>query len=184
MAGMIKYLSILLLLSASVATQAQSKKVNYHPCFLMDSVDKHLSFIGQSAGRIFIDSFDCREALLDSIAAGYERTKDAKYLNTLASIRQNPYAKADELYTDVIKKLVESDFMDFVDKLYLAKGGLLPLQNELIATMNTIIDGRPFKQKYIGLLNVEIERAKDSNDKYRVLYLEKLKLKINEEKYH
>ena len=180
---MIKYLSICLFLLTSAVTQAQTQKVNYHPCFLMDSVDKRLAFITQYAGRIFIDSFDCKEALLDSIAGGYERTKDTKYLNTLASIRQNPYAKADELYTDVIKKLVESDFVDLVDKLYQAKGGLLPLQNELIATMNTIIDGRPFKQKYIGLLNVEIERAKDSNDKYRQQYLEKLKLKINEEKY-
>lgn len=165
------------------AASAQSKKVNYHPCFLLDSIDKRLPFISQYAGRIFIDSFDCKEALLDSIAVRFEQTKDTKYLNALASIRQNPYSKADELFTDVIKHLVENDFLGFVDKLYLAKGGLLPLQNELIATLNTIINGRPLKQKYMGLLNVEIERAKDSKDKYREQYLEKLKLKIDEEKY-
>jgi hypothetical protein len=183
-AGRAKYLAFLVLTLIFFEASAQSKKINYHPCFLKDSIDNRLTFIAQYAGRIFIDSFDCKEALLDSIAVGYERTKDVKYLNTLASIRQNPYAKADELYTDVIRQLIESDFMDFVDKLYLARGGLLPLQNELISTMNVIINGRPFKQKYMGLLNVEIERAKDSKDKYREQYLEKLKLKIDEEKYH
>jgi hypothetical protein len=179
-----KYLTIFFLLAISVLAPAQSKKINYQPCFLKDSVEKRLAFIVPNAGRIFVDSFECREALLDSIASCYERTKDTKYLMALAYIRQNPRANAGELYTDIIKHLVEYDFMNFVDQLYLTKGALLSLQNELIATMNIIIDGRPFKQKYMGRLSVEIEQAKDANDKNREQFLEKLKLKINEEQYH
>ena len=171
------------MLSAMVST-AQSRKINYHPCFLIDSVDTRLAFIRQNAGRIFLDSFDCKEILLDSIAAKFVRTRDIKYLEALTAIRQNPNARADGLFTDVIRRFVEDDFTGFIDQLYRGKGKFLPLQNELIAALNMIVDGRPLKQKYIGLLNVEIERAKDSRDKYREIYLEKLKQKIEGEQYH
>lgn len=177
------YLTMLSLMIAVSATQAQSRKVNYHPCFLLDSVDQRLAFIKQNAARVFTDSADCKETLLDSITGKYVLTKDFKYLDALAVIRQNPAAKADGLFTDVITLIVKDDFIGFADQLYRSKGRLLPLQNELIGAMNIIVDGRPFKQKYMGLLNVEIERTKGDNDKYRLAYLEKLKLKINEEKY-
>ena len=165
------------------ATQAQGRKVNYHPCFLLDSIEQRLAFIKQNASRIFTDSADCKETLLDSVAIGYIRTKDVKYLDALAAIRQNPAAKADGLFTDVITLIVKDDFIGFADQLYRSKGRLLPLQNELIGAMNMIVDGRPFKQRYMGQLNVEIERTKDSKDKYRQAYFEKLKQKIEEEKY-
>ena len=181
---MIRYLSILLLLLSAVVSTAQSRKVNYHPCFLKDSVDTRLTFIRQNAGRVFIDSFDCKDALLDSIASCFIRTKEVKYLDVLTAIGQNPSAKVDGLFTDVVKLFAEDDFIGFVNQLYQAKGKYLPLQNELIAAMNMIVNGRPLKQKYMGLLNVEIERTKDTNDKYRQGYLEKLKSKIEGEQYH
>ncbi len=181
---MIKYLSILVLLLFVMISTAQSRKVNYHPCFLTDSVDSKLTFIKQNAGRIFIDSFDCKETLLDSIAIRFVRTKELKYLDALTAIQQNPYAKADGLFTDVVRLLVEDDFSGFVNQLYQGRGRYLPLQNELIAAMNMIVNGRPLKQKYMGQLNVDIETAKDSNDKYRLSYLEKLKQKIEGEQYH
>ena len=166
-----------------ISIQAQTKKVIYHPCFLMDSVDKHLDFIVKNAGRVFTDSFDCRQTLLDSIAIRYVDTKDTKYLYVLSNIRTIANLKVENLYTDIVKRFVENDFAGFIEQLYVSKGRLLPLQNELIAAMNMIINGRPLKQKYMGLLNVEIEKAKDSKDKYKQAYLEKLKLKIEEEKF-
>ena len=180
---MIKNLPVVLLLTLCVNTQAQTRKVIYHPCFLMDSVDKHLDFIVKNAARVFVDSFDCRQTLLDSIAIRYVETRDTKYLYALSNIRTIANLKVENLYTDIVKRFIENDFAGFIDQLYVAKGKLLPLQNELIAAMNMIINGRPLKQKYMGLLNVEIEKAKDSKDKYKQYYLEKLKLKIEEEKF-
>ena len=183
MKGMIKNLPVVLLLMLSVGLQAQTKKVIYHPCFLMDSVDKHLDFIVKNAPRVFIDTFDCRQTLLDSIAIRYVQTGDTKYLYDLSSIRVTANLKVDNLYTDIIKRFAEHDLPDFLNQLYVAKGKLIPLQNELISTMNMIINGRPLKQKYMGQMNVEIEKARDGKDKYKLYYLEKLKVKIEEEKF-
>lgn len=180
---MIKYLPLLLLLGMFNSASSQTRKANYHPCFLMDSIDKNLAFIRLNAPRIFIDSFDCRQDLLDSIGIKYLQTRKPLYLDALAAIRQNPAAKVEELYTDVITRFMQDDFGGFIDQLYTAKGKYLSLEKELIAAMNMIVDGRPLKKKYMGQLNVEIEKAKDKKDKYKQAYLEKLKLKIEEEKY-
>ena len=181
--GLIKYFSVVFFLFAFANTEAQTRKVNYHPCFLLDSVEQRLAFIKLNSGRIFVDTFDCKEALLDSIANGFIRTKDTKYLDALTAIGQNPNAKVQGLYTDILKRFVENDFTGFIDELYLARGRYVYLQNEMIGALNIIIDGRPFKRKYLGLLNVEIGKASDSKDKNRELFLEKLKQKIEEEKY-
>jgi hypothetical protein len=182
MARMIKRFFVLFAVVFLFNTAAQAQKPVYHPCFLMDSVDKHLDFIRINAARIFVDSFDCRQTLLDSIAIKYVRTKNDKYLDVLSAVKQNPRAKVDELYTDIIKRLIEDDFSGFINQLYIGRGKYLPLEKELITTLNMIVDSRPLRQKYMGRLNVEIEKAKDAKDKYRQLYLEKLKLKIEEEK--
>lgn len=181
---MIKYLPLLVLMIFVKDSNAQAKKIIYHPCFLMDSVDKHLDFIQRNAHRIFADTFDCRQALLDSIALKYIKTNQTKYLDLLSAIRQNPNAKVEDLYTDVLKRFIEYDFTGLISQFYLGRGKYQPLEKEMIATMNMIVDGRPFKQKYMGLLNVEIEKAKDKKDKYKQNYLEKLKVKIEEEKMH
>lgn len=149
----------------------------------MDSIDKNLTFIQQNAQRVFADTFDCRQVLLDSIAIHYTRTKDRKYLDALNSIRNNGADKVENLYTDIIKRFAEKDFSGFVNELYLGKGKYLALEKELIATMNMMIDGRLYKQKFIGLLHVQIAKAKDNKDKYKLYYLEKLKIKIEEDKY-
>ena len=163
---------------------SQSKKPVYYPCFLMDSVDKHLEFIKLNASRIFIDSFDCRQMLFDSIGALYLRTKDKKYLDALSYIRNSSAAaKVENLYTDVIRKFVQIDFNDLLNQLYNGRGKYLALEKELIAAMNMIVDGRPYKQKYMGLLNVEISKAKDKKDTARLYYLEKLKTKIENDEY-
>jgi hypothetical protein len=183
MKRMIKYLPLTLMLIAILSSSAQARKAIYHPCFLMDSVDVHLDFIKQNAARVFADTLDCKETLLDSIAQRYTDTKSTKYLEALSAIRQNPNAKVEDLYTDIVKRFIENDFAGFLDRLYLAKGKFLPLQNELIAAMNMIVDGRPLKQKYLARLNAAIEKAKGEKDKYKEYYLEKLKIKIDEEKY-
>jgi hypothetical protein len=175
------FITALLLLLTIGFAQAQTKPV-YHPCFLMDSVEKNLDFIRLNASRIFIDSFDCKQKLFDSIAEGYVRSKDKKYLDALSYMRTSSASeKVENLYTDVIRRLVQSDFTDFLDKLYLAKGKYLALEKELVVTMNMIIDGRPYKQKYMGLLNVEISKANDKKDTYKASYLTKLKTKIEED---
>lgn len=179
----VRFFTLIVLLVAAVNLSAQKKRVVYHPCFLMDSVDKHLDFIKVNAGRVFVDSFDCKQTLLDSIANRYVKTKNVKYLDALSVIRQNPNARVEDLYTDIIKRIIENDFGGFIQQLYLAKGRLAPLQNELIATLNMIVGTQPLKQKYYGQLNVEMIKAKEAKDKYKEYYLDKLKLKIDEEKY-
>lgn len=169
-----------MLVTISISAQG---KIFYHSCALKDSVDKHMEFIRLNASRIFADTSDCKQALLDSIAAGFMKTKNAKYLNELSAIRQNPKAQVDEYFTDLMKHLVDNDFEELLNQLYLSKGRLVPLENELINALNMIVEGRPLKQKYMGRLNVEIAKAKDSSDKLRESYLEKFKLKIEEEKY-
>lgn len=149
----------------------------------MDSVESKLSFIQFNASRIFTDTVECKDNVLDNIAAHYIKSKDKKYLDALAAIRQNPNAKVEELYTDIIKRLAENDFAGFVSELYLAKGKYFALEKELVTTMNMIVGTKPLKQKYLGLLNVEIEKSKDKKDSYKAYYLEKLKLKIEDDKH-
>ena len=149
----------------------------------MDSVDAKLSFIQLNASRIFTDTVECKQNVLDNIAALYIRTKDKRYLNALSAIRQNPNAKVDELYTDIINHFAENDFAGFINEIYLAKGKYFALEKELITTMNMIVGTKPLKQKYLGLLNVEIGKAKDKKDSYKTYFLEKLKTKIEDEKY-
>lgn len=180
---MVRYFSILALLLSAIESGAQ-KKTDYYPCFLKDSVKGRLVFIRQNAARIFTDTADCKDILLDSIAAGFINSKDIKYLDALTVISQNTYAKTDGLFTDAVNMLAKDDFTGFVEQLYLARGRLLPLQNELIAALNMIVNGKPLKQKYMLQLTTDIEKAKGSKDKYRESFLEKLKLKIAEEQYH
>lgn len=171
-----------ILLTCILAFSQKAKPV-YHPCFIMDSVEARLSFIQLNAGRIFTDTVECKQNLLDNITALYINGKDKKYLDALAAIRQNPNAKVEELYTDIIKHLVEDDFAGFINQLYLAKGKYFTLEKELVTTMNMIVGPKPLKYKYMGLLNVEIEKAKDKKDSYKLYYLQKLKTKIEDEKY-
>jgi hypothetical protein len=177
------YLLVCLLLTLNISTQAQNKKTTYNSCLLRDSVEKRLEFIKLSAIKIFNDSADCKQTLLDSIGSKYMRTKDSRYLDALAVIRQTPGAKVSNLYTDLVKRLAENDFQEFINRLYDAKGRYLSLEKELIGAMNMIVNERPLKLKYYGLLNVEIDKAKDANDKLREAYFKKLKLRIANETY-
>jgi hypothetical protein len=180
---MVKFLPVLLLLLVANQTEAQAKKKIYHPCFLMDSVEQHLDFIRLNSAKVFTDTFECRQALLNKIADEYIHTHQLKYLETLAAIRQNPNAKAADLFTDVMKKLAENNFSDLLNRLYMAHGKFLLLEKELVAAMNMLVDGRRLEQKYTEALNAEIEKAKQTKDNYKVQYLQKLKLKIQNEKY-
>lgn len=184
MKSFFKYSVLLLLCLVVGQSSAQVKKLNYHPCFLKDSVDKHLDFIRLNASRIFIDSFDCKQMLFDSIGALYLSTSEKKYLDALTYIRNSSAAsKVENLYTDVIRRFIQADFTDFLNQLYMGKGKYLALEKELVAAMNMIVDGRPYKQKYMGLLNVAIGKANDQKDLPRAAYLNKLKTKIEEDKY-
>ncbi|MES2621741.1 MAG: hypothetical protein V4615_12900 [Bacteroidota bacterium] len=184
MKSIFKLAFLILISGIPLFSSAQSKRPVYNPCFLMDSAEKHLEFIKLNASRIFIDTFDCRQMLLDSIGAHYSRTKDKKYLDALTYIRNSSAsAKVENLYTDVIRKFVQTDFTDLLNQLYTGKGKYMALEKELIAAMNMIVDGRPFKNKYMGLLNVEISKAKDKKDLARLSYLEKLKTKIENDEY-
>lgn len=178
-------LSVLFLLAALAIAKAQtgSSKPVYHPCFLMDSIDKNLEFIRVNSSKVFVDTFDCKDEVLRKIALRFIETKSVTYLNALSSIRQNPNAKVEELYTDIVKLIIENDFPGFVENLYTAKGKFYPLEKELISTLNMIVDGRMLKQKYFGLLNLEISKAKDKKDTYKEAYLNKLKTKIENEKF-
>lgn len=162
---------------------AQSKKPVYHPCFLMDSVEARIPFIQQNAYRIFADTFDCRQMLLDNIGALYIKTGDKKYLTTLEVIQQRAGDKVENFYTDIIKRFCEKDFTAFARELYLAKGGYYNLERELIATMNMLVDDRLLKLKYMGTLNVQIDKARDKKDYNAISFWEKLKKKIEDEKY-
>ncbi len=181
----IKWSCFILLQFVLLNAFAQNIRPAYHPCFLLDSVDAKLDFIRINAAKVFTDTFDCKQMLMDSIGARYLATKSNRYLDVLTAIHQNPAAseKVENLYIDVIKRFAEDDFAGFINRIYLAKGRYTPLEKELIATLNMIVNGRPYKQKYMGLLNVEIGKAKDAGDKYKLAYLQKLKLKIDEESY-
>ena len=163
-------------------TQAQSAKPVYHPCFLLDSVDKRIDFIKANASKVFVDSFDCKETLLDSISMLYIRSKDKKYLDALTTILSNPKAQVEGLYTDVVKRFVQDDFGGFINALYIARGKYQLLEKELVTAMNMIVDGKPLKQKYAGQLNLQISLAKDKKDSAKLYYLEKLKTRIEEDK--
>lgn len=180
---MIRIVLVTLCMVCLLHESVQGQKPVYHPCFLMDSVDKHLDFIKRNTQRIFVDTFDCRQTLMDSIASKYIATKNKKYLDALQAIRVYGNDKVEDLFTDIIKRLCEKDFYLFINELYASRGTLYALEKELITTMNMIIDGRPYKQKYIGQINVAISKAKDNKDSYKSSYLEKLKQKIEEERY-
>jgi hypothetical protein len=179
-----KATSFFIALLCLATAYAQSVKPGYNPCLLSDSVEPRLDFIRLNAVRIFGDTADCKQRLFDSIGANYIRTKDKKFLDVLSCLRTSSAAnKVENLYTDVIRKFVQSDFSDFLLQLYNARGKYLALENELAITMNMIIDGRPYKQKYMGLMNVEISKAKDTKNSGYAAYLEKLKLKIEEDRH-
>lgn len=179
-----KLIVLIFLLMSEGGIFSQSIRPIYNPCLLADSVEKRLDFIRLNASRIFLDTADCKQQLFDSIAEQYVRTKDKKYLDALSYLRNSSASnKVEDLFTDVIRKLVQTDFGDFLLQLYLAKGKYLALENELAITMNMIIDGRPLKQKYQGLLNVEISKAKDAKNLGYASYLEKLKVKIEEDRH-
>lgn len=173
--------AILLLLFGNLSAQ---KKTIYQPCFLIDSVDSRLDFIRINASRIFDDTSDCKPELLGALAARHLATKEEKYLSALSAIRQNPSAKVEELYTDLIQRFLDNDFGGFIQRLYASKGKYLALEKELVAAMNMIVGDRPLKQKYMGLLNVEISKAHDKKDTGKEAYLKKLRQRIEEEKMH
>lgn len=176
-------LFFIFLFTMAVNAFSQAKKPDYHPCFLMDSVEAKLSFIQQNANRIFIDSFDCRQNLLDSIGSKYLQTKDRKYLTALEVVHQKAGEKVENLYTDILKRFCENDFTGFAGELFLTKGVYYNLEKELIAAMNMLVDGRPLKYKYMGMLNVQITKAQDKKDYSAISFWQKLKKKIEEEKY-
>ncbi|MBL0310514.1 MAG: hypothetical protein IPP77_12835 [Bacteroidetes bacterium] len=161
---------------------AAQKKMLYHPCFLLDSVNTKIEFIRKNSVRIFDDTSDCKQELLDAIGERYLTTKDNKYLSALSAIRQNPSAKVEEFYIDLVQRFLQDDFPGFLQQLYASKGGYLPLEKEMVAAMNMIVGDRPLKQKYMGLLNVEISKAKDKKDLSKEAYLKKLRQRIEEEK--
>lgn len=171
-----------LYLTFSIFELSAQKKPAYHPCNLLDSADIRLEFIRLNAGRIFDDTSDCRQELLNAIAEKYIASKDEKYLAALSSIRQNTQAKVEEFYTDPINRLLEDDFAGFIHRLYISRGKYLPLEKELVVTMNMIMGDRPLKQKYMGLLNVEISKASDKKDTGKEAFLKKLRQRIEEEK--
>lgn len=174
--------SLTLFYASLCLAQTKSKPV-YDACQLKDSIDKHLVFIQQNINRIFVDTAECKQTLLDSIGQQYITTKNKKYLDALSNLRNVGTDKVQDYYTDVIKRFVETDFAEFVNDLYLGKGKYIALEKELVSTLNMIVDGRPFKTKYIGLLNVEISKAKDKKDTSKTYFLEKLKTRIEADKY-
>ncbi len=181
-----KQTALLFIFSLLFATTVfgQAKKPVYHPCFLMDSVEAHLPFIQQNAYRIFLDdTLGCRQMLLDNIGVLYVKTGDKKYLTTLEVIHQRASDKVENFYTDIIKRFCEKDFTAFARELYLARGQYYNLERELIATMNMLVDGRSLKLKYMGALNVQIDKARDKKDYNATSFWEKLKKKIEDEKY-
>lgn len=178
-----KFIAVMVLVITAIQTQAQKARPVYHPCFLMDSADAHLVFIQQNAARVFTDTIDCKQELLNKIAGLYISAKNKKYLDALAVIRQNPSAKVEELYTDLVTRIIENDFAAFVNELYMAKGRYLSLEKELISTLNMIVGYKPLKQKYLPLLKIEIEKAKDKQETGKAYYLEKLKVKIEEDSH-
>ncbi len=174
---------LIVLLTGSTNVSAQQRGANYNPCFLAENVDKQLVFLQQYAWKIFTDTASCKGALLDTLAKRFITTKDSRYLQTLSVIRQNKYAHVDEFYTDIVSRLIQDDFPGLLQQLYLARGKMTALETEMIAALNMIVNGRTMKQKYMGLLNVEIGKAKDAKDVYKTSYLEKLKARIETEKY-
>jgi hypothetical protein len=167
-----------------LTAKAQISKPSYHPCFLLDSVDAKLDFIKLNAAKIFVDTFDCRQTLLDTIASKYLAAKETKYLDALAAIRQNQHIDVGNFYTDITKHFIEDDFSGYLNQLFLGKGKYMPLERELVGVLNMIVNGKPLKSKYMGRLNVEIEKARDSKNLPKQSYLEKVKANIESERYN
>lgn len=166
-----------------IVATAFAQTATYHPCFLMDSTDKHLSFVQQNVKKVFNDTMDCRQQLLTNVAKLYNETKNKKYLDALLNIRAVGGDLVSGLYPDAILIIVQNSFSPFLNDLYSSRGKYYNLEKELIVCMNMIVEGRQLRQKYMGLLNVEISKTKDKKDTYKTAYLEKLKTKIEEEKY-
>ena len=161
---------------------SQKTKTNYSACFLADSVEIKLTFIQQNALRIFKDTSDCKQNVLDNIGALYVQTGDKKYLAALENIHQRAGEKVENLYTDIIKRFCEKDFIAFASDLFLAKGQYFNLEKELIETMNMIVGTQPLKQKYLGVLNAQIEKVREEKDNSAIVYWEKLKKRIENDK--
>lgn len=175
--------SLLMILVTSFLAAQPKSKPTYNACLLKDSIDKNLVFIQQNINRIFTDTADCKQTLLDSIGVQYINTKNKKYLDALTNLRNVGTDKVQDYYTDVIKRFAEINFSNFLNDLYLGRGKYIALEKELVSTLNMIVDGRPLKTKYIGLLNVEISKAKDRKDTSKAYFLEKLKTRIELDKY-
>lgn len=164
------------LLAAPV--MAQKSKPVYQPCLLADSAAARLAFIQTYAYRIFNDTAECKQILLDSIGSLYNNTADKKYLTALETIHERAAKGVEGLYTDLIKRFCEKDFAGFGRALFAAGGGYRHLEDELIETMNMIVGSQQYKQKYIGQLNVQVLLAKEKNDSRAQAFWEKLKQRI------
>lgn len=176
--------ALVLLLVCAQFLDAQNKSAAYNSCLLKDSIDKHLETIRLSPARVFTDSAQCKRELLDSIANKFLTTSDKKYLGVLTSIAQNSKSKIEGEFQDVMKMLVDGSFSKLLDAFYTGRGGYAALEKEVVLLMNTIVGGRPYKQQYLGLLNVEIEKAKDKDDRNKELYLVRFKQRIEDDKFH
>lgn len=172
-----------LLLTISFGLFAQKAKPVYDPCLLADSARTKAEYIKLNAARIFTDTAECKGRLLDSIAIAYWDSSDIKMLEVLSSIRLNPNAKAEMYFTEIVTRFIQADFEKFAEDLYNSKGRCTGIEKELIGAMNMIYNEKPLKNKYLGRLNVLIEKAKDKKDKYRTDYFTKLKYKIENEQY-
>lgn len=157
---------------------AQKNKPIYQPCLLADSAGQRLAFIQTYAYRIFSDTAECKQTLLDSIGALYITTNDKKYLTALETIHQRAAKGVEGLYTDLIKRFCEKDFAGFCHALYAAEGKYRHLEDELVETMNMIVGSQQYKQKYLGQLNVQVLSAKEKNDSRSKTFWEKLKQRI------
>ena len=176
------YLILFGFLLLTVCLPAQSKTL-FYSCRLVDSVESKLIFIQNNSSKIFTDTAECKQAILNHVVSLYISTKNKKYLNALTAIRLNPAAKVSDLYADVIIRLVQNDFTDFIQKLYLGKGKYAILEKELIFAMNMIVGNQPLKQKYFGTLNESIKKAAENKKTDELAYLKKLKVKIESEKH-
>jgi hypothetical protein len=179
----LKVLLIGFLLPLCLGLSAQHVKPAYDACLLKDSVFLKADFIKLNAARIFTDSAECKGVLLDSIAVAYWDSSNLKMLELLSAIRVNPVAKAEMYFTEIVSRFVNKDFEKLLADLYNSKGRATGIEKELISVMNMIIDEKPLKNKYLGRMNVQIEKAKDKKDKYKTDYLTKLKYKIENEQY-
>ncbi|MCS6935494.1 MAG: hypothetical protein NZM35_10155 [Chitinophagales bacterium] len=169
-------------LLCAVVLHSSAQTSHPHPCSLTDSIQKHLPYIRQQVKRVFHDTINCRQVLLLRIAELYSANRDAKYLDALQYIRVTGDDLVSDLYPDVILAVLQRQFSGFLHDLYAGKGRYYALEKELVICLNMIVEGRPLKQKYLGLFNVEIGKAKDKKDAAKAAYLTKLKTRVEEDK--